>query len=202
MAWPDIPINSRALDETMNTQYLAPSPFFYYNPEQSADSRQHGLFSSHPSTVVCSTQLQNFHQPAYAPQGYMNPQQPHIAGHPAQSNPQMYMPFPMQAVTTPVASPRPIYHKPSVLFHDGRSLSLETECENYMYPATPPLSVSGSAVSSPPMSSGVLPTPTGPVFFAENIEGVKEGCEGEVKSEILAGGDWARCGSPPLTPGT
>ncbi|KAI4093184.1 MAG: hypothetical protein LQ344_003011 [Seirophora lacunosa] len=34
------------------------------------------------------------------------------------------------------------------------------------------------------------------------MQGVKEGCEGEVQTEILAGGDWARCGSPPMTPGT
>jgi hypothetical protein len=46
----------------------------------------------------------------------------------------------------------------------------------------------------------MVPTPTGAVFFAENIEGVKEGCEGEVKSEILAGENWTRSGSPPLTP--
>jgi len=30
--------------------------------------------------------------------------------------------------------------------------------------------------------------------------GVKQGCEGEVKSEILAGENWTRSGSPPLTP--
>ena len=36
----------------------------------------------------------------------------------------------------------------------------------------------------------------------DNIEGVKEGCEGDVQSEILAGGDWTKCCSPPLTPGT
>ncbi|KAL8659723.1 MAG: hypothetical protein Q9226_000279 [Calogaya cf. arnoldii] len=34
----------------------------------------------------------------------------------------------------------------------------------------------------------------------DNLEGVKEGCEGEVQSEILAGGDWTRCDSPTLTP--
>ena len=33
------------------------------------------------------------------------------------------------------------------------------------------------------------------------MEGVKEGCHGEVKSEILAGGDFSRCDTPPLTPG-
>ena len=52
------------------------------------------------------------------------------------------------------------------------------------------------------MSCGLLPTPANSVFFGrENMEGVKEGCEGEVQSEILAGGDWTRCGSPPMTPG-
>lgn len=38
------------------------------------------------------------------------------------------------------------------------------------------------------------------MFFG--FEGVKEGCEGEVQTENLAGGEWARCGSPPMTPGT
>jgi len=37
-------------------------------------------------------------------------------------------------------------------------------------------------------------------YGLEGFEGVKEGCEGEVQSENLAGSDWARCGSPPLTP--
>jgi hypothetical protein len=35
----------------------------------------------------------------------------------------------------------------------------------------------------------------------EGFEGVKQGCQGEVQSENLAGGDWQRCGSPPMTPG-
>lgn len=114
-------------------------------------------------------------------------------------------PFPMQPVMTPRASPRPSYQKPLFLFQeDGQTLSLDTDCgisDGYSYPSTPPLSISGSAISSPP--SGLLPTPVSSTFFGtENIEGVKEGCEGEVKSEILAGGDWTRCGSPPLTPGT
>jgi hypothetical protein len=39
------------------------------------------------------------------------------------------------------------------------------------------------------------------VFFSgEGIEGVKQGCEEEVFSEILAGGDWQRSASPPMTP--
>jgi hypothetical protein len=41
----------------------------------------------------------------------------------------------------------------------------------------------------------------GDFFGLEIFEGVKEGCQGEVQSENLAGGDWARGGSPPMTPG-
>ena len=172
-------------------QTMAQSAFFYYNPEQSADNRQHGLFSPHPNTVMPTSQLQRFQQ--MYPQEMMGQQ--HSAMHGSYS---------IHSTMTPIASPRPMYQKPSMIFAEGRPLSLDTECtdsDGYMYPATPPLSISGSAISSPPMSSGMLPTPTGPVFFAENLEGVKEGCEGEVKSEILAGGDWTRCGSPPMTPG-
>ena len=188
----------------MNSQTMAQSPFFYYNPEQSADHRQHGLFSPHPNTVVSSYRRQP--QPQILPQEVMNQQASRMHERPSSSDSHMYMaaPFPLQSSMTPIASPRPMYQKPTMIFTEGRQFALDGERDNidgYMYPATPPLSISGSTISSPPMSSGILPTPTGAVFFAENIEGVKEGCESEVKSEILAGGDWARCGSPPLTPG-
>ncbi|KAL8968203.1 MAG: hypothetical protein Q9183_002573 [Haloplaca sp. 2 TL-2023] len=73
--------------------------------------------------------------------------------------------------------------------------------DGYGYPSTPPLSVSASTANSPPSTCGVLPTPVnGGCLTLDNLEGVKEGCVGEVQTEILAGGDWPRCGSPPLTP--
>jgi 5-methylcytosine-specific restriction endonuclease McrA len=76
----------------------------------------------------------------------------------------------------------------------------EMEGDMYYYPATPPLSASGSAMSSP-AHSDMQPTPMNTVFFGlDSFDGVKEGCQGEVQSENLAGGDWARCGSPPMTP--
>jgi len=179
---------------------MAQSSFYYYNPEQ------HGQFSQHPSTVALSQQMHRYPQQIYSPGIMMH--QPLQMQNSSEST--MYIqpiPFPMQTVMTPRASPRPLYQKPFFLFEeDGQSLSLDTECginDGYSYPATPPLSISGSVISSPPMSCGILPTPVSSTFFGmENIEGVKEGCEGEVKSEILAGGDWTRCGSPPLTPGT
>lgn len=106
-----------------------------------------------------------------------------------------------------MASPQPMQQKAAFLYQqNGLPLTLDTECgapDVHIYPSTPPLSVSGSSVSSPPSSCGLLPTPVaGPFFALENIEGVKEGCEGDVQSEILAGGEWTRCCSPPLTPGT
>lgn len=69
-------------------------------------------------------------------------------------------------------------------------------------PATPALSEARSGSSSPPSTCGVLPTPIMGSFFGScMLEGVKEGCEGDVKNEILAGGDFTRACSPPLTPG-
>lgn len=105
-----------------------------------------------------------------------------------------------------MASPQPMQQKAAFLYqHNGLPLTLDTECgtpDVHIYPSTPPLSVSGSSVSSPPSSCGLLPTPvTGPFFALENIEGVKEGCESDVQTEILSGGEWTRCCSPPLTPG-
>ena len=185
----------------MNPQAMASQPFFYYNPEPSADPRQQGLFTPHPSAIVPSHQLPRYPHPMYVHDVMERP-----------ASAQMYLPSQHPAAMAGgsphggIVSPRPLYQKPTALFTE-RPLHLDTDCapggagEAYMYPATPPLSMSGSSISSPPMSSGMLPTPTGPVFFSENIEGVKEGCEVDVKSEILAGGDWARCGSPPLAPG-
>lgn len=75
----------------------------------------------------------------------------------------------------------------------------------FFYPQTPPLSQSSNSIESP--SYDLLQTPERTLFglglglASKWFEGViKEGCEGEVQSENLAGGDWARCGSPPMTP--
>lgn len=69
----------------------------------------------------------------------------------------------------------------------------------YYLPSTPPLSASGSTTSSP-SNYEMMSTPTNTIFFGESFTGVREGCEEEVQAENLAGNEWARCGSPPLTP--
>ncbi|TVY41627.1 C2H2 finger domain transcription factor, partial [Lachnellula subtilissima] len=179
-----------------HAQAMGPSPFFYYNPDPKPDNRQHGHFSQQPS---------NIQVPIYHPHMYQMPSTP-IYSRPNSSCSQA----PMQPVfstnyaanMTPLASPRPMYHKPTILIQEhAPHLMMESEANDmYYYPSTPPLSASGSAISSP-TSCDVLPTPLNTSFCGlEGFEGVKEGCEGEVQSENLAGNEWTRCGSPPMTP--
>lgn len=127
-------------------------------------------------------------------------QRPSSAGIPVQyQHVPQYVPQPM---LTPAASPR-AHHKP-MLYLQNEPLQLHTG----YFPPTPTLSASGSfsSVDSPPSTCGILPTPVNGVFFPKPIhpsgfQAVKQGCEEEVFTEVLAGGDWTtRPGSPPMTP--
>ena len=200
----------------MEIPYAAPpppmgqSPFFFYNPEPDSQHRQHGHFTPHPTEYQFSHAVPSFQHPSmpeqftgYPPQAFgSRPSSSDSLQH-FQSKPQYYR----QMAMTPMASPRPIYQKPTILIeqHSPRLLSLDTQCaatDMYYFPSTPPLSTSGSTISSPPSSCGMIPTPVQDGFLSrESFEGVKEGCEVDVQSEILAGGDWARSGTPPMTPG-
>ncbi len=186
------------------TQTSGQSPFFYYNPDPSPEHRQHGHFTPHPTVPSPNAQYQRFQQQIPSQEPVM-PYSPHVLfPRPSSSSSQATflskMSYPTQMAVTPVASPRPLYQKSTVLMQP-----LDTECggmDMCFYPSTPPLSTSGSAISSPPSSCGILPTPTNAIFLGhEGFEGVKEGCEGDVQSEILAGGDWTRSCSPLMTPG-
>ncbi|KAL4804230.1 hypothetical protein BDV18DRAFT_28706 [Aspergillus unguis] len=106
---------------------------------------------------------------------------------------------------TPIASPQPSNLKASLAVQGSPALMpIDTRfvsSDYYGFPSTPTLSTSGSSVSSPPSSNGTLHTPMNDTFFSlEKVEGVKEGCEGEVHAEILANVDWQRSGSPAMTP--
>jgi hypothetical protein len=188
----------------MNPQVMAQAPFYFYNPEQQQQQhngahRPHDLFTPHPGSMVSAGHMQQYSQQPMYPSEMMA----QVKDRPSSAGSHMYMQStPYAMFQTPIASPRPTYQRPAMHFHEGLSLDTEcvTEADRYMYPATPPLSISGSSTSSPPMSCGILPTPTGGMFTSENMPGVKEGCEGEVQSEILAGENWTRKGSPSLTP--
>lgn len=172
---------------------MGPTPFFYYNPEPQSEHRQHGHFSPHPQY---SGPI-NFYPELIKPMShqYSHAQQQQ---YPVRSPPIIYSNgmYP-QSMLTPLASPQPVYHRPTVLI-DRQSSSLyqlNTDCN----PSTPPLSAAGSARNSPP--SACLPTPANATFAVpQAFSGIKKGCEGEVFTEILSTNDW-RSPSPPLTPG-
>lgn len=170
-------------------QAMSQSHFFYYNPDPNSDNaRQHGHFTPHPSGKQ---------QHTFQPQNM-------VFQRPSSSNSQASYPHTVYAnqMLTPVASPQPMYQKPTILIQPQDSPYLHPlETDFSFAPATPPLSSSGSNISSPPSSCDVLPTPIFASFPGEGIEGVKQGCEGEVFSEILASGVEWRSASPPMTPG-
>jgi hypothetical protein len=180
---------------------MAQSPFFYYNPDPSPENRQHGHFSPHPHGLPNSP-YQSQCQDGYY-QANMVFTRPSSSDSQCSYGPRTaYVP---QSLMTPVASPQPMYQKPTILIQQDSPYlhPLDTDFSDMRFaPATPPLSSSGSAISSPPSSCEFLPTPVNSTFFqGEGLEGVKMGCEEEVFSEILAGGDWTRSASPPMTPG-
>lgn len=170
-------------------QALAAAPFYYYAPESKAahfthqQQPAHALYHHPPMPSLPST-------PVYSrPSSSCSPRSVAVAGAGASS-------------LTPMVSPRPIYHRPMLLIQDP-AMRFKYEHEGpegdwYAHPATPPLSATSTTMSSP-SAADYLATPLHGLFGHEVFEGVKMGCEGEVQAENLAG-DWARCGSPPMTP--
>ncbi|KAF2842811.1 hypothetical protein M501DRAFT_984995 [Patellaria atrata CBS 101060] len=179
---------------TQHPQAQGQSAFFYYNPDPSPENRQHGHFTPHPHGIA--TPLTMPHEPM----GYYNHGMVYQRPSSSKSQQQGYL---NQTMLTPVASPQPMYQKPAILIQQDSPMlyPLDTDCADYHFaPSTPPLSSSGSAISSPPSTCDILPTPVNGIFFPnEGIEGVKQGCEEEVFSEILAG-EWSGSASPPMTP--
>ncbi|KAL5121895.1 hypothetical protein ACEQ8H_000110 [Pleosporales sp. CAS-2024a] len=162
------------------------SPFFYYNPDpQGENARQHGHFTPHPSG-----------QPAFQPQAI-------YFQRPTSANSHIQYPQTAYAsqMLTPVASPQPMYQKPAILIQPQDSPYLHPIDTDFSYaPATPPLSSTASNMSSPPSVCDMVPTPVSGFFPGEGIEGVKQGCEGEVFSELLSAGIEWRSTTPPMTP--
>lgn len=183
---------------TMDTIYQVPvlgSPFFYYNPETRSEERQYESFVPHP----VMHQFQHGMQPMPCTPVYTKP----FPTEQAFNIPTFK--HKIQAQYASLQSPRPQYMRPTILIqqdHAPRVILPSNNAEDmYPYPLTPPLSNQGSAISSP-AESDMVPTPTnqGTLRF-DYFEGVKQGCEFGVQSEILAG-DFMPSGSPALTPGT
>lgn len=182
----------------MDSYTVAPQvqnqPSFAYYPDR---QQQQGHYTSQPSEIPYYGQM-HYHgeQSIYQAQSMMNMHQ--MATTNAFRGATMNM--------TPIASPQPSQMKPAIIVQQGSPalMPLDTRfigTDLYGFPSTPPLSSSGSTISSPPSANGTLHTPINDTFFSfEKVEGVKEGCETDVHQEILANPDWARCDSPPMTP--
>lgn len=166
-------------------------PFFYYNPE--ADNRQHGQYTPQPHGLPYPTQHMQHPQQMvmYAQSSYERPQSVSPQAHYVQMN--QYQ----QPLMTPVHSPQPMYQKPQIVLQQESPylFPLDTDC---YAPSTPPLSTSGSAVSSPPSTTEPHPTPVYSTFHGQCMD-AKPGCQQEF-SEILAHDSWDAA-SPPMTPG-
>jgi hypothetical protein len=184
---------------TMHATAIPQHPFYFYSSEVDSQPRQHGYFTSHPSEVPFNGSMPVFPSQQQAIYPHHAPVHPHPQL-PTKSS------FHSALNMTPIASPQPSHLKPTiVLQHDSPALMpLDTRVVNsdlYVFPTTPPLSTSGSTISSPPSTCGMLQTPVNGSFFpSEKVEGVKEGCENEVHTEILASPDWTRSDSPQMTP--
>ena len=184
------------MEVPMMSHPIGQPSFFYYNPESNNDHRQHGHFSQHPSAGHEDVSILPNHQ-HYYPTGMM--MHHHYHHHQSMMYPQVHQ-KPL------LVSPQPTQQRAGVLASsDQANLAVNTQCgalDTSLDPMTPALSETRSGSSSPPSTCGILPTPmTGTCFGSGILEGVKQGCEGDVKNEILAGGDFTRACSPLLTPG-
>lgn len=189
----------KAQSSTMESQLAQSmgSSFFYYQPDPHSEHRQHGHFTPHPQMQPqFATGPIQFHpemMKQYHPQ--MHFQQSPIAPTVVYSQSAAFH----QMMPTPLASPRPVSHRPSIFIErqsSPRLLSIDTDCS----PVTPALSCSGSGINSPPSSCGMISTPVNGLMECESLVGVKHGCEGDVLCESLASGEWSRSQSPPLSP--
>ena len=199
---------------TLPSSEMAQSPFFYYNPASKLDHRQHAQFSTYPNGVPSN--VQHFQQKMHATEPMIYHPSPiaktvmfqRLAPSTAQVQIKTKALFnQVHLPSTPIASPQAIPLRADA-FLFGQSLNHYNPDAEYAnadlhYPVTPSLSSSGSFSDSPCLNHDLLPTPVDDhtIFGLQYLEGVKQGCEGEVRSENLAGSDWARMGSPPMTPG-
>ncbi|EFQ99659.1 MrgA protein [Nannizzia gypsea CBS 118893] len=199
------------MDPACVPQQAQPS-FYYYNPEPESRHGQHAFFTPHPNEYSQNQMMMVQPQmpQQFAQHSHMQPQ---VHLHPSdQQNGAQFRPLSAKdylstpnATHSPSPSPQPMHIKPSVFLHGSPALlSLDTNCgwaDANGFPSTPPLSTSGSSISSPPSSCGMTNTPIGgDSFRMEGIEGVKEGCETDVELELLANSHWHRSASPEMTP--
>ncbi|KAI0409636.1 hypothetical protein F4802DRAFT_604317 [Xylaria palmicola] len=177
------------MDPNMMNGQMGQASFFYYTPDPNPENRQHGHFSQHPG---------------YQQMQQMYPIVPTLPSTPIYSRPnsscsqQAMAPKIFATVPSNVTPQRP---NSFVGGHPGK-LMVETDISDsdaFYYPATPPLSTSGSSMGSPAYMQDVLSTPLNPMFSGlDGCEMTK--AEDEVASNSFENLDWSHYASPPVTP--
>ncbi|KAK3372530.1 hypothetical protein B0H63DRAFT_299980 [Podospora didyma] len=199
------------MEGMMAPQAIAPA-YFFYHPEPNHENRQQGHFMTHPHPHP-HPHPHHSHHPALQQHMTVFPVVPTLPSTPMYSRPgsscsqqqQQQQPMHMKAYTnmhpttlTPVASPQPNNsnhtHRPTIVLDTELS-----ENDGGFYPSTPPLSSSGSVISSPG-SCDMLQTPLNPMFSGlDGIEG-KEVNDAEGQLESFPHLDWSSCASPRMAP--
>ncbi|KAL2258103.1 hypothetical protein VTK26DRAFT_8721 [Humicola hyalothermophila] len=180
------------MESMMNPQSTGPA-FFFYSPDPNLEGRQHGRFipqqqpTIHPMTMLPIVPTLPS-TPAYSRPGSSSCSQPPLL-------PKGFTTTPiLPSSLTPAASPSPIAQKPMIVLDTELG-----EVDELYSPSTPPLSTSGSVISSPG-SCDKLQTPLNPMFSGlDGVDGKQTSdLDGELESFPTL--DWSACASPPLTP--
>lgn len=181
----------------MASQVMIPAPFYYYNPDPNAETRQHGHFSQHPSLQ----QMPMYPVVPTLPSTPVYSRPSSSCSQPGMQHQQPKMLSSIPANLTPMASPQMAHSRPTIMLQNcAAKLMLETDMyDNEFYPATPALSTTGSTVGSPGSSNDMLATPLNPMFSGlDGYENVKADVESLPEMDVL---DWSSATSPPMTPG-
>jgi hypothetical protein len=186
------------MEQIMASQEV-PSAFLFYTPDA---NRQQGHFMPHPHPFQHVQPPLHHHMNVFpavptlpSNHGYSRP---NSAGSQVQMNAsKMFAGAP--SMLTPLASPQPLTHlKPAMALDTG-----VCDSDSLYYPSTPPLSSSGSAISSPGSCYDMLQTPLNPMFSGlEAVQG-KAACRMDGLPESFPDlPDWSQqVSSPPMTPG-
>ncbi|KAK3994924.1 putative cutinase [Cladorrhinum sp. PSN332] len=180
------------MDPMMTPQAIAPA-FFFYSPDPNPEGRQHGRFIPQPhqqQMAMLPVVAPLPSTPIYSRPGSSSSQHHQMVSKPFTSAPML------PSTLTPLASPQPINYRPMIALDTGLG---EVETLYPYSPSTPPLSCSGSAISSPG-SCDMLQTPLNPMFSGlDGLDG-KDVCD-EIQLERFPSLEsWSSCASPPLTP--
>ncbi|KAI0395792.1 hypothetical protein F5Y17DRAFT_456657 [Xylariaceae sp. FL0594] len=181
------------MDHMMNVP-MGHASFFYYTPDPSPENRQRAHFNPHMG-------FQQMQQQQMFPIVPTLPSTPIYSRPSSSSSSHQAMPA---KVFAPLPSNATSQRSSSIMAGQQGKLIVETEfCDNdsFYYPATPPLSTSGSSMGSPTHMQDMLSTPLNPMFSGLDGCGLLKGeDEVAVSSRSPEHSDWSSYGSPPVTP--